>query len=306
MEQKMRLGGPIFQKVSSFEEEVAWHKKLGFGAAYCKHIEDPAQRKEYRQAFAGADIVLAEYGAYCINILDSDPALRRMNIDEICRRLEYAEEMGARCCVMHGGSVETGGWGNANPLNMSEKSFAETVAIVQGILDRVKPATTKLVMETESYLLPDSPEIYARLIEAVDRPGFGVHLDPVNIIASPRRFYFNAQFLKRCFALLGPWMVSCHAKDLNMPPQHATVQIDETYLGDGVLDYDTYLKEIEKLHPAPTLMIEHLNESQLIQGLKFIFRKAGEAGIAFEGAEQREELLEATESGGKWFAPHKP
>ncbi len=68
---------------------------------------------------------------------------------------------------------------------MSEKSFDETVVTIQGILDRVKPDTTKLVMETESYVLPDSPEIYARLIEAIDRPGFAVHLDPVNIISSP-------------------------------------------------------------------------------------------------------------------------
>lgn len=300
----MRLGGPIFQKVDRFEDEVALHRKYGFGAAYCQFIEDPLKRKEYKQAFADANIVLAEFGAYCINILDTDKALRQKNIDEICRRLEYADEMGARSCVIHGGSVETGDWGNANPLNMSEKSFAETVMIVQGILDRVKPGTTKLVMETESYLLPDSPENYARLIEAIDRPGFAVHLDPVNIISSPWRYYNNARFLKNCFALLGPWIVSCHAKDLNMPPKHATVLIDETFIGDGVLDYDTYLKEIDKLNPPPTLMIEHLNESQLIKGLKFIFAKAEAAGIAFEGSEHREELVDVEDSGGVWFAPH--
>jgi sugar phosphate isomerase/epimerase len=301
----MRLGGPIFKKVNGFEEEVALHKKLGFGAAYCKYIEHPSEREAYKLAFAEADIVLAEFGAYCINILDTDAVLRQKNIDEICRRLEQSDEMGARCCVIHGGSVETGGWGDANPLNMSEKSFAETVTIVQGILDSVEPQTTKLVMETESYLMPDSPEIYARLIEAIDRPSFAVHLDPVNIISSPWRYYNNAQFIKRCFAILGPWIVSCHAKDLNMPPKHATVRIDETYIGDGVLDYDTYLKEIDKLTPPPTLMIEHLNESQLIKGLKYIFKKAEQAGITFEGSEQREELLDVEGSSGEWFAPHQ-
>jgi sugar phosphate isomerase/epimerase len=301
---KMRLGGPIFRKVDSFEEEVALHQKLGFGAAYCKYFEDSSKREAYKQAYKEADIVLAEFGAYGINILDTDPTLRQKNIDEICRRLERADEMGARCCVIHGGSVETGGWGDANPLNMSEKSFAETVAIVQDILDRVKPQTTKLVMETESYLFPDSPEIYARLIEAIDRPTFAVHLDPVNIIASPRRFYFNSQFIKRCFAILGPWIVSCHAKDLNMPPKHATVQIDETYIGNGVLDYRTYLLEIEKLNPSPTLMIEHLNESQLVKGLNFIFKKAEELGITFEGSEFREKLVESEDTSDEWFAPH--
>ena len=300
----MRLGGPIFRECASLGEEVALHHKLGFGAAYCRYIEDSAERNAYKQAFAEADIVLAEYGAYCINILDTDKVVRQQNIDEICKRLEYADELGARCCVIHGGSVETGAWGNANPLNISEESFAETVTIVQGILDRVKPATTKLVMETESYLLPDKPEVYKRLIKAIDRPGFAVHLDPVNIIASPRRYYKNARFIERCFRVLGSWIVSCHAKDLNMPPKHATVQIDETFVGDGVLDYDTYLREIDKLSPAPTLMIEHLNESQLVKGLRFIFSSAQALGITFEGSEQREELADVEGSGGAWFAPH--
>jgi sugar phosphate isomerase/epimerase len=300
----MRLGGPIFKKVNSVEEDVTLHQKLGFGAAYCKRIDDPIYRQEYRQAFSEANIVLAEYGAYCLNILDTDPVLRQKNIDEICRRLEYADEMGVRCCVIHGGSVETGDWGNANPLNLSEKSFTETVRIVQGIVDGVKPRTTKLVMETESYLLPDNADIYARLLEAIDRPSFAVHFDPVNIIVNPRDFYFNAQFLKHCFATLGPWIVSCHAKDLNMPPKHATVQIDETYIGDGILDYVTYLKEINKLSPPPTLMIEHLNESQLIKGLKFIFKKAEEVGIVFEGSENREELVDSEDASTEYFAPH--
>ena len=120
----MRLGGPIFKKGINFAEEVALHQKIGFGAAYCKYIEEPSKREEYKQVYAEANIVLAEFGAYGLNILDTDKTLRQKNIDEICRRLEYADEMGVHCCVIHGGSVETGGWGNANPLNMSEKSFA--------------------------------------------------------------------------------------------------------------------------------------------------------------------------------------
>jgi hypothetical protein len=92
---------------------------------------------------------------------------------------------------------------------------------------------------------------------------------------------------------------------MNMPPKHATVRIDETFIGDGVLDYATYLTEIEKLHPAPTLMIEHLNASQLIQSLKFIFKIAQEVGMTFEGSAQREELLVAENASTEGFAPHR-
>jgi hypothetical protein len=89
-----------------------------------------------------------------------------------------------------------------------------------------------------------------------------------------------------------------------MPPMHVSVQIDETFIGNGVLDYSTYIKEIEKMIPPPTLMIEHLTEVQLIKGLEFIFKKAEEAGITFEGSEQREEFINIEGSGGEWCAPH--
>ncbi len=277
----IRLGGPIFEQVKSIEDAVKAHRRLGFAAAFTGFIPDPVMREEYIRAFAEADIVLAEFGAYCINILDTNPEIRRKSIDEICTRLEQADMMGAKCCVMHGGSYQSGGWGDANPENVSEKAFIETVEIIQSIIDRVKPETTKLVVETESYVLPDSPEVYLRLIEAVDRKELAVHLDPVNIISSPRRYYFNDRFIRRCFAVLGDHIISCHAKDVNMPPVHATVQIDETYIGNGTLNYEVYLKEIAKLDPAPTLMIEHLDAAQLVEGLDFIFRKAAEIGVKF-------------------------
>ena len=299
----MRLGGPIFKSCPRVEDAIAEHRRLGFGAAFCGYVEDGSERMEYIKAYKEADIILAEYGAYCINILDTDEKTRQANINEICNRLEYAESMGVRCLVIHGGSVETGKWGTANPENISEKSFIETVNIVQGIIDRVKPQTTKLVMETESYLLPDSPEVYFRLIQAIDRKEFAVHLDPVNIIASPRRYYNNAEFIKRCFATLGDYIVSCHAKDLRMEPTYPTVKIDETFIGDGILNYGAYLTEIAKCSAQPSLMIEHLNETQLVRGLNFIYAKANEMGIVFTGSEGREELTEDG-AGTVYFAPH--
>jgi hypothetical protein len=52
------------------------------------------------------------------------------------------------------------------------------------------------------------------------------------------------------------------------------------------------------------LMIEHLNESQLVKGLRFIYKKAEAMGIMFEGSDQRENLADIESAGGAWFAPH--
>lgn len=286
----MRLGGPIFEKdVRDPAELVRLHRNLGFSAAYCRYVEDPAERNEYKQAFREADIVLAEFGAFCINISDPNLQQRERNIAEIIRRLRRAEEMGARCCVMHGGSYNNTGCVKQHPENFSERNVEHNIQVIQRILDEVQPKQTKLVLETESYVLPDSPDLYLRMLKAIDRPGFAVHLDPVNITSSPRRVYYSGDFIRDCFAKLGPYIVSCHAKDTNLV-DHATVQITETYLGNGQLDYDAYLTELNKLEQEPTLMIEHLNAEQLPSALRYIFKKAGELGLGFKGAEKREAL----------------
>ena len=67
----------------------------------------------------------------------------------------------------------------------------------------MQPTQAKLTLEPERWLLPDEPEVYLRLLEAIDRPGFGVHPDPVNIIASPKTFYDSGALLRECFEKLG-------------------------------------------------------------------------------------------------------
>ena len=277
----IRLGGPVYAESNDPEELIRRHRELGFSAAFCPAVDDPTRREEMVAAFREADIVLAEVGAYCINILDTDETIRQQNIATITKRLRYADSVGAGCCVMHGGSVQTGGWGQGSVENFSRESFERTVATVQGILDDAQPQTTKLVLETESYLFPDSPEVYLELLQAIDRPGFGVHLDPINITNTPRRFFFNGDFMRECVRTLGPHVVSAHAKDAVIG-KAATVHISEAPAGQGQLDYDAYLTELDALEQDVTLMIEHISGlDQCWECRNFLYAKAEELGIAF-------------------------
>ena len=165
-------------------------------------------------------------------------------------------------------------------MNLSDQAFEDTVKAVQIIIDNVRPTSAKLVMETEKYVFPDDPDLYRRLIKAVDRPAFGVHLDPVNIVSSPKLLYTNGKFIEECFAKLGDYIISCHAKDV-MTVDHYPYHITETYAGNGVLDYDTYLTELSKLPADVPLMIEHLNAEQLPKAVDFLLLKAQEVGVSF-------------------------
>jgi hypothetical protein len=129
-------------------------------------------------------------------------------------------------------------------------------------------------------VIPDSADSYVRLIEAVDRPTFRVHLDPVNLINCPWRYYDNAGLLRECFSKLGRWIVSCHGKDIVMGDQ-LTVHLDEVRPGLGVLDYRVFLQEVSRLPGDVPVILEHLAQGEYPAAREYVVGVAAEAGLCF-------------------------
>ncbi len=283
---RLRIGGPVYVDERIPEKLVEAHLRSGFAAAFDPDVEDPALLEEIKAAYREADIVIAETGAFVINMLDPDEERRQANIDLICRRLERADRVGSLCCVAHGGSPNPRNLLAHNPENFSRATFAGIVEAVQQIIDRVEPTSTRFVLETESRILPDSPDIYLEILEAVDRSAFAVHLDPINITSSPRRFYFSGEFIRDCFSKLGPWIVSSHAKDIQMVPG-AQVRFEETFCGNGGIDFDSYITELVRLESDVPLMIEHVTPRQLPWARAYLFQRAEAVGVEIRNGEYR-------------------
>ena len=151
--------------------------------------------------------------------------------------------------------------------------------MVREIIDAVKPKRTFYTLETHPRAYPDSPDSYLALIKAIDRKQFAVHLDPVNLINSPRRYYNTADFLRECFSKLGPYIKSCHAKDTLMS-RKLTTHLDEVACGKGNLDYRVFIKEMGKLGPDAPLMMEHMRtEEEFADAAQYIRSIANEVGV---------------------------
>jgi sugar phosphate isomerase/epimerase len=266
----MRLGGPIFTKYSDPKSWVAAVKALGYRTAYCPIglDADAATVKAYAAAAAEADIVIAEVGAWS-NPLSPDAATRQAALDLCKKGLDLADRIGARCCVNIAGSLGEQ-WDGPATGNLTEDTFQMIVDNVREIIDAVKPRRTCYTLEPMPWMYPDSPDSYLRLIQAIDRPAFAVHLDPVNMICSPQRYFNNAAFLRECFAKLGPHIKSCHAKDILLR-NTLTVHLDEMRPGLGRLDYRVYLHELAALEADVPLMVEHLpNEHEYQLAVDYI------------------------------------
>lgn len=258
----IRLGGPSFAKTEDPEELARAHRQLGYGAAYCPGVslKDTARVQAIRDAFAKHNVVLAEVGRWC-NLLEADEAKRKQNLANVTDGLALAEAIGARCCVDIAGSFHPTIWYGPHPENLTSRFFDAAVENARRIIDAVKPKRAKFCYEMMGWAMPETPERYRQMIRAVDRPAFGVHLDPCNLVNSPEKFYRNTDLLNACFDQLGQWIVSCHAKDLTWDVE-MNVHFREVCPGAGSLDYATYLRRLAALPQQPPLMIEHLSNAE--------------------------------------------
>jgi len=277
----MRLGVGLRFATDDPEEIARGYVAAGYSAAICPDVTlaQPDRIRAIEVTFERHDVMLAEIGAWN-NMLDPDLARRSANIEANIEKLALADEVGVRCCVNIAGSFNTERWDGPHPQNLSEEAFELTVQNVRTIIDAVKPRRAKYSLETMPWVIPDSADSYLRLVEAIDRAAFAVHLDPVNIINSPARYYHNAGVLRECFEKLGPWIISCHAKDI-LIRDDLIVHLDEMRPGLGRLDYRVFLQELNRLPGDIPLMLEHLPGEEYALAREYVLSMAEELGISF-------------------------
>lgn len=257
------------------------HRAFGYGAAYCPPVElkDKDRLKDIEKAFSDADVMIAEVGIWR-NLTAIEPDRRTDHVNYACECLAIADEVGALCAVSYIGSYAPETDYAPHPRNMGDDMFDDAVQTARQIIDTVKPKRAKFALEMMQYSLPDSVDNYVDLIHAIDRPAFAAHVDPVNLVMTPRVYFNNGDLIRECFEKLGQWIVSCHAKDIILHHQ-AALHLDECMIGDGVLDYKTFLTEIAKNPRDIPLMLEHLTDPEYAIARDKVFAVGDEVGLEF-------------------------
>ncbi|MFP4355391.1 MAG: sugar phosphate isomerase/epimerase family protein [Phycisphaerae bacterium] len=276
----MRLTGPV---AGPFEGPEDWIQKLqakGYTLAASLPV-GPESGEGTIQAYLGAaekaGIGIAEVGAWSSPISEDD-AFRTESMAKCKRQLAFADRIGARCCVNIAGSRGSK-WDGPDPRDLTDETFELIVATVQEIIDDVQPENTWYTLEPMPWMFPCDTETYLDLIEAIDRDRFAVHFDPVNMINSPFRFFYNGQLIENFIEKLGPWIRSVHAKDITLA-KDLTVHLSETVPGRGQLDYKTLLKQLDQLDPDLPLVLEHCaTPEEYDEGADFIRKTAGQMKI---------------------------
>ena len=275
----MRFGGPILLPYKNPGEWLTQVREMGYSAIYfpVDHTAPDDLIATYFRLAQENNLTIAEVGAWS-NPWSSAEMTANRAFETGCRQLALAEQIGAGCCVNIAGSLSDQ-WDGPSDNNFSEETFDRIVTVVRRIIDAVRPERTFYTLELMPWMFPDSADTYLDLIQAIDRPAFAVHLDPVNIICSPRAFYNNAALIRDCFRKLGPYIKSCHAKDIRLEG-NLTTHLNEVRPGAGSLDYAAYLSCLKALPDEVCLMMEHMNRHEdVVEASRYIRQVA--IGLGF-------------------------
>lgn len=257
----MRLG--ISTSLSGLSPEK-WAKKLS--EAGLKSVVFPVDCTapdslidEYVKAASEADLTIAEVGIWR-NAISPDEKTAKDNLEYSIKQLLLADRINACCCVNVTGSTGER-WDGGYKENYSKETWDKVVKMVKTIIDEARPKNTFLTMEPMPWMIPDGPDMYLNLLEDVCRERFAVHMDIINMINSPERFFFHEEFLEEVFEKLGGKIKSCHLKDICLLPEY-TFRLKECAPGEGTFNFEKYVELANSKNPQMPMIIEHLKDDE--------------------------------------------
>lgn len=258
----MYLGISSSLEHKSPEDWAAKHKALGLKSVVfpVDYLAGEKTVAAYKEAADRAGLLIAEVGVWR-NTLAADLEERKKWIEYTVGQLKMADSIGANCCVNVVGTPYGPRWDGGYRGNFTEELWEMAVKMIRQVIDAAEPVNTKFSIESMPWMIPSSPDETLRLMEDVDRPQFAAHLDIVNMITSPDRYFFNDRFIRECFDKLKGRIRSCHIKDIRLKEEY-TFQLEECACGQGSLDLELYASLATAEGPCMPMIIEHLHSDE--------------------------------------------
>ena len=244
---------------SSPEEWAEKLKTLGVRTVVlpCNENTPDALLDRYLNLCKEMDWSIAEVGAWS-NPLSGDPAEAAKNREFCKRQLAFADHVKARCCVNIAGTHGGPQWDGAYKENYGKEAMKRVRDSVLEILEDVKVHHTYYTLEPMPWMIPDTPEQYLELINEINHERFAVHMDIVNMISSPEKYFFNSKFMDHCFSLLKGKIRACHVKDMKIG-SNLTLHLSEVPCFEGNMDLLHYAELATEEDPDMPFIIEHLS-----------------------------------------------
>jgi sugar phosphate isomerase/epimerase len=257
-------------------------KKLGFSGVgpgipgFEKCSRDECEKVKQQCKKAGMDLV--QLGQYMTNFVSPEAAVRKASIEQTRVSLERASWMGCMSVIVGSGSLNKNMWFDHKD-NHTWRSFNYLVQSLKECAKAAEGVGIDLGVEPHTFTALDSPERVRDVIDAVGLPCLKINIDPVNWITYAT-YWDNGPYLHHMFDLLSDVIMSGHADDVRQE-DGLIIHMNETYAGDGNLNFGVYLTRMAQLDPDLYLIIEHTKADLVPKARDYILAEAAKVGVSF-------------------------
>lgn len=257
-------------------------REHGFTGVACRYF-DPLEAtesevKRLRDVMEAEDVDPCQTVAQHPDLIDPDPAKRAEGILAMQHMCKVARWLGAGNLYVRPGSVNPRGSWFAHPDNHRPETFDTLVESLKQVCKSAESEGTMLAIEGHTLSILDTPERVVELIDAVGSDALRFNMDPVNFIGSISQAFSTTAVINHLFDVLGEYTICGHVKDFFIQDR-LVLHIEETVIGESIVDNAQYLRRFEEICPQGYMQIEHLPDDQIPTARDSLYQTGIESAI---------------------------
>ncbi len=204
--------------------------------------------------------IAAVSGTY--NMIHPDREQRQVGLQRLRVLVSACKGMGTSVVTLCTGTRDPEDMWRWHPENTSSQAWEDLLRSMDTALHIAEEEDVTLAFEPERANVINTASRGRALLDAIQSPRLKVVIDPANLIV-PGNEQQRHSVLDEAFDLLGKDIVLAHAKDRDP---------DETFraAGEGVLDYDHYLRLLKAAAFDGPLILHGLTEAQVDAAVGFL------------------------------------
>jgi sugar phosphate isomerase/epimerase len=285
-------GGLFPNRIDEFtESHAARVRELGYTGIFTRFDRDDpfettaAQCQRVRSILADYGLTMVQAIGHRPPLIHPNESIRQQGVKTLREAIRIAAALGSLSCHTGPGSLAQLGahysdWGGAwdpHGDNWDPICREQLIRSLKEVAPAAEDAGVVVGMEGHILVTLDSAEMMRDVLDEVNSPAIRCDLDPVNWLTLHTVFR-NGPAIDQMVDVLGSRIFNAHAKDV-VVEKRLSLHINEVPAGQGILDWDRFMRRIEALGPERFLVVEHAAVEEL-PGIKlFLDRKAAELGI---------------------------
>ncbi len=215
---------------------------------------------------AARDISMATLSG-TFNMIHPSVDVRRAGLRRLEALASRARRLGTSLVTLCTGTRDPDDIWQHHPDNDTPEAWADLVDSTAKAAEIAERHQVTLAVEPEVSNVVDSAAKGRRLLDEIESPRLKIIMDGANLFHAgelPRM----REILQQAFELLGGEIVLAHAKDLDRDGLAGRLAA-----GQGVLDYDHYLRLLKKVGFDGPLILHSLDEDEVGGCVKFLREK---------------------------------